>query len=61
MLPFFGLTMKLGPVANWGLKMEDELIPVDTADVRDQHPRPLRGRRHQHLSRQAQADPLRLP
>jgi len=31
MLPFFGLTMKLGPVAGWGLKMEDELIPVDTA------------------------------
>ena len=31
MLPFFGLTMKLGPVAEWGIKMEDELIPVDTA------------------------------
>jgi thioredoxin reductase (NADPH) len=31
MLPFFGLTMKLGPVADWGVKMEDELIPVDTA------------------------------
>src|SRR5512132_1825491 len=30
MLPFFGLTMKLGPVADWGLKMEDELVPVDT-------------------------------
>ena len=30
MLPFFGLTMKLGPVANWGIKMDDELIPVDT-------------------------------
>ncbi len=30
MLPFFGLTMKLGPVANWGIKLEDELIPVDT-------------------------------
>jgi thioredoxin reductase (NADPH) len=30
MLPFFGLTMKLGPVANWGLKLDDELIPVDT-------------------------------
>jgi len=30
MLPFFGLTMKLGPVANWGLKLEDELIPVNT-------------------------------
>jgi thioredoxin reductase (NADPH) len=30
MLPFFGLTMKLGPVANWGLKLEDGLIAVDT-------------------------------
>src|SRR5689334_18277795 len=30
MLPFFGLTMKLGPVADWGLKMDDELIPADT-------------------------------
>ncbi|HXF90118.1 MAG TPA: NAD(P)/FAD-dependent oxidoreductase [Xanthobacteraceae bacterium] len=30
MLPFFGLTMKLGPVANWGLKMEGELIAVET-------------------------------
>ena len=30
MLPFFGLTMKLGPVADWGLKMEEDLIPVDT-------------------------------
>jgi len=31
MLPFFGLTMKLGPVADWGLALEDELIPVDTS------------------------------
>jgi thioredoxin reductase (NADPH) len=31
MLPFFGLTMKLGPVADWGLALEHELIPVDTA------------------------------
>jgi thioredoxin reductase (NADPH) len=32
MLPFFGLTMKLGPVANWGIEMRDgELIPVDTS------------------------------
>jgi len=31
-LPFFGLTMKLGPVANWGFELKnDELIPVDTA------------------------------
>ena len=31
MLPFFGLTMKLGPVANWGLNLHENLIPVDTA------------------------------
>jgi thioredoxin reductase (NADPH) len=31
MLPFFGLTMKLGPVAQWGVKLEEDLIPVDTA------------------------------
>jgi thioredoxin reductase (NADPH) len=30
MLPFFGLTMKLGPVANWGLDLAQDLIPVDT-------------------------------
>ena len=30
MLPFFGLTMKLGPVANWGLNLNENLIPVDT-------------------------------
>jgi thioredoxin reductase (NADPH) len=32
MLPFFGLTMKLGPVADWGMEMKDgEYIVVDTA------------------------------
>jgi len=31
MLPFFGLTMKLGPVANWGINLDENLIPVDTA------------------------------
>lgn len=30
MLPFFGLTMKLGPVADWGLSLRENLIPVDT-------------------------------
>ena len=29
-LPFFGLTMKLGPVANWGIELKDNLIPVGT-------------------------------
>jgi len=32
LLPFFGLTMKLGPVANWGFDLKNnELIPVETA------------------------------
>lgn len=30
MLPFFGLTMKLGPVADWGISLHENLIPVDT-------------------------------
>ncbi len=30
LLPFFGLTMKLGPVANFGLNLHENLIPVDT-------------------------------
>ncbi len=29
-LPFFGLTMKLGPIADWGIKLVNNLIPVDT-------------------------------
>ncbi|HEY7665094.1 MAG TPA: NAD(P)/FAD-dependent oxidoreductase [Xanthobacteraceae bacterium] len=32
LLPFFGLTMKLGPVADWGMAMKDgEYVLVDTA------------------------------
>jgi thioredoxin reductase (NADPH) len=37
-LPFFGLTMKLGPVANWGLKLEGQLIPVDTEKFETNEP-----------------------
>jgi thioredoxin reductase (NADPH) len=29
-LAFYGLTMKLGPVANFGLNLHENLIPVDT-------------------------------
>jgi thioredoxin reductase (NADPH) len=31
LIPFFGLTMKLGPIADWGLNLNENLIPVDTA------------------------------
>ena len=30
MMPFFGLTMKLGPIAEWGLLLNENLVPVDT-------------------------------
>jgi thioredoxin reductase (NADPH) len=30
LIPFFGLTMKLGPISNWGLNLNENLIPVDT-------------------------------
>jgi thioredoxin reductase (NADPH) len=38
MLPFFGLTMKLGPVADWGLEMDDELIKVDVSTFETNRP-----------------------
>jgi thioredoxin reductase (NADPH) len=38
MLPFFGLTMKLGPVADWGIDMDDELIKVDTGTFETNKP-----------------------
>ena len=30
LLPFFGLTMKLGPIADWGINLTENLIAVDT-------------------------------
>ncbi len=39
MLPFFGLTMKLGPVTDWGLNLhEEELVLVDTATFETNQP-----------------------
>jgi len=39
LLPFFGLTMKLGPVANWGFELKNnELIPVETASFETSMP-----------------------
>ncbi|MBV8059987.1 MAG: NAD(P)/FAD-dependent oxidoreductase [Alphaproteobacteria bacterium] len=32
LLAFYGLTMKLGPVANFGAELQDNLLPVNTAD-----------------------------
>ena len=38
LLPFFGLTMKLGPVADWGLKLSDNLIEVNTETFETSEP-----------------------
>ena len=38
MLPFFGLTMKLGPVANWGLNQHENLVHVDTEKFETSEP-----------------------
>ncbi|MEX1181522.1 MAG: NAD(P)/FAD-dependent oxidoreductase [Cucumibacter sp.] len=38
LLPFFGLTMKLGPVADWGINLTEDLIPVDTARFETSEP-----------------------
>jgi len=38
LLPFFGLTMKLGPVANWGLNLDENLIAVDTEKFQTSEP-----------------------
>jgi thioredoxin reductase (NADPH) len=38
LLPFFGLTMKLGPIANWGLNLHENLIAVDTEKFETSEP-----------------------
>lgn len=38
LLAFYGLTMKLGPIANFGLNLHENLIPVDTEKFETQTP-----------------------
>lgn len=38
LLPFFGLTMKLGPIAEWGLNLHENLISVDTEKFQTSEP-----------------------
>jgi thioredoxin reductase (NADPH) len=37
-LPFFGLTIKLGPIAEFGINLHENLIPVDTAKFESETP-----------------------
>jgi thioredoxin reductase (NADPH) len=38
LLAFYGLTMKLGPIANFGLNLNENLIPVDTEKFQTSEP-----------------------
>ena len=38
LLPFFGLTMKLGPVAGWGINLHENRIVVDTEKFESSEP-----------------------
>ncbi len=38
MLPFFGLTIKLGPVADWGLQLDQSVVKVDTEKFETSEP-----------------------
>ena len=38
LLAFYGLTMKLGPIADFGLNLTENLIPVDTAKFETSEP-----------------------
>jgi hypothetical protein len=55
-----GLHPKLGPIAEWGLELEKKALKVDTEKFQTSVPGHLRDRRHQHLSRQEEADFERL-
>ena len=38
LMPFFGLTMKLGPIAHWGLNLDENLIKVDVSTYETNEP-----------------------
>ena len=50
-----------GPIAEWGLELDKRALEGRHREVPDEHPGHLRGRRHQHLSGQEEADPVGLP
>ena len=39
LLPFFGLAMELGPIANWGLNLQKNHIAVDSTTMQTSTPR----------------------
>ncbi|PIR33403.1 MAG: ferredoxin--NADP(+) reductase [Alphaproteobacteria bacterium CG11_big_fil_rev_8_21_14_0_20_44_7] len=39
LLPFFGLAMELGPIADWGLSLDKNLIEVEQNTMQTSHPK----------------------
>ena len=60
LLPFFGLAMNLGPIAQWGIELDHNHIKIAPHNLRDQSARRLRHRRHRHISGQVEAYPVRI-
>ena len=60
LLPFFGLSMDLGPIAAWGLDQRPASRDDRSGDLPDLDARRVRDRRRRDLSGQAEADPAGL-
>ena len=61
LLAFYGLTMKLGPVAEFGLNIHENLIPVDTEKFETNQKGIFAIGDINYYPGQAEAHPLRLP
>ena len=60
LLPFFGLSMDLGPIAHWGLALERRHIQVNPATCETSVPGVVRDRRRGDLSGQVETHPAGL-
>ena len=49
-LGFFGLIMKLGPIAEWGLNLDKKTIPVNTENFQTNKERYFCNWRYLHIS-----------
>ena len=60
MLAFYGLTMKLGPIAEFGLNLHENRVEVDTEKFETSVPRHILHRRHGVVSGQTETHPVRV-
>ena len=60
LLPFYGLAMNLGPIAEWGLGLDRNHVSIDPSTSMTDRDGHLRHRRYRHLQGQTEADPDRV-